>query len=89
MIKIPATVEGLESDHRNDRFGISVNVTLIFSLERHREVISAYLTALEQEPGKPPPRESSTIHSVAFFVSRVDAGINNRLDAIGTPGRSP
>ena len=84
MIKIPATVEGLEAITETIGSGISVNVTLIFSLERHREVINAYLTGLEQ--AKAAGRDLSTIHSVAsFFVSRVDTEINNRLDAVGTP----
>ena len=84
MIKIPATVEGLEAITETIGSGISVNVTLIFSLERHREVINAYLTGLEQ--AKAAGHDLSTIHSVAsFFVSRVDTEINNRLDAIGTP----
>ncbi len=84
MIKIPATVEGLEAITETIGSGISVNVTLIFSLERHREVINAYLTGLEQ--AKAAGHDLSTIHSVAsFFVSRVDTEVNTRLDAIGTP----
>jgi transaldolase len=84
MIKIPATIEGLEAITETIASGISVNVTLIFSLERHRAVINAYLTGLEQ--AKANGHDISTIHSVAsFFVSRVDTEINNRLDAIGTP----
>jgi len=84
MIKIPATVEGLEAITETIGSGISVNVTLIFSLERHREVINAYLTGLEQ--AKAAGYDLSTIRSVAsFFVSRVDTEINARLDAIGTP----
>ncbi|KGJ78599.1 transaldolase [Cryobacterium roopkundense] len=83
MIKIPATVEGLEAITATIARGISVNVTLIFSLERHRQVINAYLTGLEQ--AKAAGLDISTIHSVAsFFVSRVDTEINNRLDDIGT-----
>jgi transaldolase len=83
MIKIPATIEGLEAITETIASGISVNVTLIFSLERHRAVINAYLTGLEQ--AKANGHDLSTIHSVAsFFVSRVDTEINNRLDAIGT-----
>ncbi|HEV7949436.1 MAG TPA: transaldolase family protein, partial [Glaciihabitans sp.] len=63
--------------------GISVNVTLIFSLERYRAVINAYLTGLEK--AKAAGIDLSTIHSVAsFFVSRVDSEIDKRLDAIGT-----
>jgi transaldolase len=84
MIKIPATVEGLEAITATTALGISVNVTLIFSLERHRQVINAYLSGLEQ--AKAAGIDLSTIHSVAsFFVSRVDSEINARLEAIGTP----
>jgi len=84
MIKIPATVEGLEAIAATIGAGISVNVTLIFSLERHREVINAYLTGLET--AKAAGIDISTIHSVAsFFVSRVDTEIDKRLVAIGTP----
>ncbi|MGV8896471.1 MAG: transaldolase [Rhodoglobus sp.] len=83
MIKIPATVEGLEAITATIGAGISVNVTLIFSLSRHREVINAYLTGLEQ--AKAAGHDLSTIHSVAsFFVSRVDTEIDKRLDALST-----
>lgn len=83
MIKIPATVEGLEAIADTIAEGISVNVTLIFSLERYREVINAYLTGLER--AKSAGHDLSTIRSVAsFFVSRVDTEIDKRLDAIGT-----
>lgn len=83
MIKIPATVEGLEAITGTIGAGISVNVTLIFSLSRHREVINAYLTGLEQ--AKAAGHDLSTIHSVAsFFVSRVDTEIDKRLDALAT-----
>lgn len=83
MIKIPATVEGLSAITEVIAAGISVNVTLIFSIERYRQVIDAYLTGLERaaEAGI----DLNTIHSVAsFFVSRVDTEIDNRLNAIGT-----
>lgn len=82
MIKIPATQEGLRPIAETLAAGISVNVTLIFSLTRYREVINAYMLGLEQalENGK----DLSTIHSVAsFFVSRVDTEIDARLEAIG------
>src|ERR1700742_4640974 len=83
MIKIPATVEGLEAITEATAAGISVNVTLIFSLERHRQVINAYLSGLER--AKAAGIDLSTIQSVAyFFVSRVDTEVNNRLYAIGT-----
>lgn len=78
MIKIPATKEGLGAITAATAIGISVNVTLIFSLERHREVIHAYLEGLEQ--AKATGIDLSTIRSVAsFFVSRVDTEIDKRL----------
>ncbi len=84
MIKIPATIEGLEAITETIAAGISVNVTLIFSLERHREVINAYLTGLEK--AKASGHDLSKINSVAsFFVSRVDTEIDKRLDVIGNP----
>lgn len=83
MIKIPATVEGLEAITETTALGISVNVTLIFSLDRHRQVINAYLSGLEK--ARAAGIDLSTIHSVAsFFVSRVDTEIDKRLAAIGT-----
>ncbi|MFJ3806757.1 transaldolase [Streptomyces sp. NPDC090073] len=83
MIKIPATRAGLPAITEVIGLGISVNVTLIFSLERYREVMAAYLAGLEEarERGV----DLSGIHSVAsFFVSRVDAEIDGRLTALGT-----
>jgi transaldolase len=83
MIKVPATIEGLEAITALTAEGISINVTLIFSLDRHRAVIDAYLTGLEQ--AKAAGKDLSTIHSVAsFFVSRVDTEVDARLEAIGT-----
>ena len=83
LIKIPATVEGLEAITAVIAQGISVNVTLIFSLERYRAVINAYLSGLEK--AKAAGIDLSTIHSVAsFFVSRVDTEIDKRLAAVGT-----
>jgi len=83
LIKIPATVEGLPAITATLAEGISVNVTLIFSLERYRAVMNAFLTGLEQ--AKEAGRDLSTIHSVAsFFVSRVDTEIDKRLDTSGT-----
>ena len=82
MIKIPATEAGLPAITAVIAAGISVNVTLIFSVERYEAVIDAYLAGLEKaaEAGK----DLSTIHSVAsFFVSRVDTEIDARLDALG------
>ena len=85
MIKIPATAEGLPAITEAIASGISVNVTLIFSLPRYREVINAYLTGLEQARER--GHDLSTIHSVAsFFVSRVDVEIDKRLNASGAEG---
>lgn len=82
MIKIPATVEGLEAITAVTARGISVNVTLIFSVERYRRVIDAYLTGLEQAAAA--GIDLSGIHSVAsFFVSRVDTEIDARLEQLG------
>ncbi|MBN9150378.1 MAG: transaldolase [Cryobacterium sp.] len=84
MIKVPATVEGLEAITELTALGISVNVTLIFSLERHREVINAYLAGIEK--AKSAGLDISKIRSVAsFFVSRVDTEVDKRLEKIGTP----
>ncbi|MFC9621532.1 transaldolase [Streptomyces sp. NPDC056930] len=83
LIKIPATKAGLPAITEVIGKGISVNVTLIFSLERYREVMDAYLAGLEK--AKAAGLDLSKIHSVAsFFVSRVDSEIDKRLDAIGT-----
>ena len=83
LIKIPATKAGLPSITAAIAEGVSVNVTLIFSLERYRGVIDAYLTGLEQAAAN--GHDLSQIHSVAsFFVSRVDSEVDKRLDAIGS-----
>lgn len=84
MVKIPATHEGLAAITAAVAQGISVNVTLIFSLERYRAVMDAYLSGLEQ--ARAARRDLADIHSVAsFFVSRVDTEVDRRLDALGTP----
>lgn len=83
LIKIPATKEGLKAITETLGAGISVNVTLIFSIERYREVLDAWMDGLELavEQG----HDIDEIHSVAsFFVSRVDSEVDKRLDAIGT-----
>ncbi|MCS3444384.1 transaldolase [Microbacterium phyllosphaerae] len=83
LVKIPATKAGLPAITEAIASGISVNVTLIFSLERYAEVIEAYLTGLERAHSA--GIDLSTIHSVAsFFVSRVDTETDKRLSAIGT-----
>ena len=83
LIKIPATLEGLPAITAVIAEGISVNVTLIFSVERYRAVMDAYLAGLEQ--AKANGHDLSTIRSVAsFFVSRVDSEIDARLEKIGS-----
>jgi transaldolase len=83
MIKIPAALEGLPAITAATAEGISVNVTLIFGLERYEQVMDAYLTGLEQAREK--GIDLSTIRSVAsFFVSRVDTEVDKRLDKMGT-----
>ncbi len=83
MIKIPATQDGLEAITAAIAEGISVNVTLIFSLQRYRAVMDAYLDGLDQ--ARDAGIELSTIRSVAsFFVSRVDTEVDKRLDKIGS-----
>jgi transaldolase len=81
FIKIPATVQGLPAITQCLSEGISVNVTLIFSLQRYEEVIDAFMAGLENAAG-----DVTTIASVAsFFVSRVDTEVDDRLDKLGTP----
>ncbi|MGY1826498.1 transaldolase [Blastococcus sp. SYSU DS0541] len=84
FIKIPATEAGLPAITTSIARGISVNVTLIFSLERYRAVMDAYLSGLEQRLADDPEADLSQLESVAsFFVSRVDSEIDKRLDAAG------
>jgi transaldolase len=81
-VKIPATEPGLGAIEEMIALGKNINVTLIFSLERHKEVMEAYIRGVERlvESGGDP----STVHSVAsFFVSRVDTEADKRLDEIG------
>jgi transaldolase len=83
LIKIPATEDGVPAITQTLAEGISVNVTLIFSVERHRVVMDAYLAGLEK--AKEAGHDLSKIHSVAsFFVSRVDTEIDKRLEKIGS-----
>ena len=85
FIKIPATDAGLAAITAAIAQGISVNVTLIFGIERYRQVMDAYLTGLEQ--ARDAGLDLSSIHSVAsFFVSRVDTEVDKRLEAIASEG---
>lgn len=80
LVKIPGTEEGLPAIRQMLSEGHSINVTLIFSLERYAEVMDAYLSGLEAHDG-----DLSTISSVAsFFISRVDTETDRRLEAIGS-----
>src|ERR687886_344794 len=80
-VKIPATEPGLGAIEDMIALGRNINVTLIFSLGRHREVMEAYVRGLERlvESGGDPSRGASV---GGFFVSRVDTGADKRLDAI-------
>lgn len=84
FVKIPATAEGIPAIEQMISEGRSINVTLIFSVQRYAEVIEAYLRGLERyaEAGH---EDLSDVRSVAsFFISRVDTEVDNRLDALGT-----
>src|SRR4051795_2941218 len=83
FIKIPATKEGLPAISQCLAEGISVNVTLIFSLQRYGEVIDAFLDGIER--ARVAGHDLSRLTSVAsFFVSRVDSEVDARLDKIGS-----
>jgi transaldolase len=84
MIKIPGTREGLPAITHCIAAGVSVNVTLLFSVERYAEVIEAFLEGLERrvEGGLPPPPLTPV---ASFFVSRVDAKVDPLLDRMGDP----
>ena len=81
LVKIPATAEGVPAIRQMISEGRSINVTLIFSLDRYNDVMEAYLQGLEAYDG-----DVSKVHSVgSFFISRVDTEVDRRLDEIGTP----
>jgi transaldolase len=83
LVKIPATEAGQPAITRTLAEGVSVNVTLIFSVERYREVMDAFIAGVEQ--AKANGHNVADLHSVAsFFVSRVDTEVDKRLDKIGT-----
>jgi transaldolase len=82
MIKVPATIEGLPAITALIGQGISVNVTLIFSVERYAQVIDAFIKGIEIAASQ--GRDLSAIHSVAsFFISRIDSAVDKELKAIG------
>ena len=81
LVKIPGTAEGVPAVRESIAGGRSVNITLLFSVERYGEVIEAYLSGLERHEG-----DLAGVHSVAsFFLSRVDTEVDRRLEAIGSP----
>ena len=81
LVKIPATAEGVAAVRHAVSEGLSINVTLLFGLDRYEQIIEAYLEGLEAHDG-----DLSGVHSVAsFFVSRVDTEVDRRLRAVGTP----
>jgi transaldolase len=81
LVKIPATAAGIPAIRQMISEGRSINITLIFGLDRYADVIEAYLSGLESCSG-----DLARVASVAsFFVSRVDTEVDRRLDAIGTP----
>ena len=88
LVKIPATVEGLPAIEETIAAGHSVNVTLIFSLERYDAVIEAYQTGLERlAASRGPGADLSDVASVAsFFVSRVDTEVDHRLERRAADG---
>jgi len=86
-VKIPGTVEGLPAVHTMIGEGRSINITLLFSLERYGEVIEAYMGGLE-ELLRSGSEDLSRVHSVAsFFVSRVDTEVDRRLEHLAEGGR--
>jgi transaldolase len=81
LVKIPATAEGVAAVGQAIGQGLSINVTLLFGLDRYEQIIEAYLQGLEDLDG-----DLSSVHSVAsFFVSRVDTEVDRRLQAIAAP----
>jgi len=80
LVKIPATAEGIAAVRQATSEGLSINITLLFGLDRYEQIIEAYLSGLEAHDG-----DLARVHSVAsFFVSRVDTEVDRRLHAIAT-----
>lgn len=87
MVKIPGTAAGVPAIRRCLAEGVNINITLLFSVERHREVMEAYLSALEERAAAGRPIDG--IRSVAsFFVSRVDTNVDKKLDRIAKEGET-
>ncbi|MDH3755895.1 MAG: transaldolase [Acidimicrobiia bacterium] len=80
-VKIPGTAEGLPAIEQMISEKRNINVTLLFALDRYRDVMEAYISGLERADG-----DLSRVSSVAsFFISRVDTAVDRALDAVGTP----
>jgi transaldolase len=87
MVKIPGTAEGIPAIRQCLSEGININITLLFSVPRYREVMDAYLGALEDRVGR--KEKVDRIRSVAsFFVSRVDTNVDKKLDALTKGGNA-
>ncbi len=87
MIKIPGTAQGVPAIRQCLSDGLNINVTLLFGVPRHREVMDAYLSALEERVRRGEPIDR--IRSVAsFFVSRVDTNVDAKLDALAASGNA-
>jgi transaldolase len=85
MVKIPATAEGVPAIRQMIAEGRNINVTLIFSLDRYKDVLEAYISGLEQYAQQPGADLSRVASVGSFFISRVDTEIDHRLDEIGSP----
>lgn len=87
MVKIPGTAQGVPAIRRCLAEGININITLLFSVERYREVMEAYLSACEERVSK--GEAVHGLHSVAsFFVSRVDTNVDKKLDKVAKEGKT-
>ena len=86
MVKIPGTAEGVPAIRQCLSEGININITLLFSVPRYREVMEAYLSALEDRVAR--QQKVDRVRSVAsFFVSRVDTNVDKKLDALAQAGK--
>ena len=83
MVKVPATAEGIPAIQRMIAEGRSINVTLIFSLERYRAVVEAYIAGLEEYASSPGADLRRVASVASFFISRVDTEIDRQLEAAG------
>jgi len=85
MVKIPATAEGVPAIRQMISEGRSINVTLIFSLDRYADVMEAYISGLEEYATKPGADLSKVASVGSFFIRRVDTEVDRRFDVIGWP----